>query len=188
MLLRSKMRRLPPVHQATVKAIVEHLARVVSHSEKNKMDPKNLAIVFGGVIFGEDEMPKGGDLLSVQTYKVLGFTSPDPASNALFPGFPDGGSHHTFGNPFRRSSRAPFPSSSSNTCRRAGTSLCIRLQDYQSHVPCTTDYINCTILSSGLYPPPSSSSRQQHTSVIEGKSSDANCQGAHGTALAIAPQ
>lgn len=69
MLLRSKMRRLPPVHQATVKAIVEHLARVVSHSEKNKMDPKNLAIVFGGVIFGEDEMPKGGDLLSVQTYK-----------------------------------------------------------------------------------------------------------------------
>lgn len=69
MLLRSKMRRLPPVHQATVKAIVEHLARVVSNSEKNKMDPKNLAIVFGGVIFGEDEMPKGGDLLSVQTYK-----------------------------------------------------------------------------------------------------------------------
>lgn len=69
MLLRSKIRRLPPVHQATLKAIVEHLARVVSRSEKNKMDPKNLAIVFGGVIFGEDEMPKGGDLLSVQTIK-----------------------------------------------------------------------------------------------------------------------
>ncbi|KAF5377182.1 hypothetical protein D9615_006332 [Tricholomella constricta] len=69
MLLRSKIRRLPPVHQATLKAILEHLARVVAFSEKNKMDPKNLAIVFGGVIFGEDEIPKGGDLLSVQSWK-----------------------------------------------------------------------------------------------------------------------
>ncbi|KAG6866016.1 hypothetical protein C0991_009424 [Blastosporella zonata] len=69
MLLRSKIRRLPPVHQATLKALLEHLARVVTCSERNKMDPKNLAIVFGGVIFGEDEMPKGGDLLSVQTWK-----------------------------------------------------------------------------------------------------------------------
>jgi len=64
------MRRLPTVHQATLKALVEHLGRVVALSEKNKMDPKNLAIVFGGVIFGEDEMPKAGDLLSVQSWKV----------------------------------------------------------------------------------------------------------------------
>lgn len=70
MLLRSKMRRLPQVHQATLKAIIEHLARVAARSEKNKMDAKNLAIVFGSVIFGEDEMPKDGDLLSVQTIKV----------------------------------------------------------------------------------------------------------------------
>ncbi|KAJ7770818.1 hypothetical protein DFH07DRAFT_255860 [Mycena maculata] len=69
MLLRSKIRRLPPVHQATLKAILEHLARVVAFSEKNKMDAKNLAIVFGGVIFGEDDIPKGGDLLSMQTWK-----------------------------------------------------------------------------------------------------------------------
>lgn len=33
------------------------------------MDAKNLAIVFGSMIFGEDELPKGGDLLSVQTVK-----------------------------------------------------------------------------------------------------------------------
>ncbi|KAL0573648.1 hypothetical protein V5O48_008320, partial [Marasmius crinis-equi] len=65
-----KMRRLPPVHQATLKALVEHLARVASHSEKSKMDPKNLAIVFGGVIFGEDEVPKSGDLLiNMQNFK-----------------------------------------------------------------------------------------------------------------------
>lgn len=70
-LLRSKIRRLPAVHQATLRAIIEHLGRVVMHSEKNKMDAKNLAIVFGGVVFGEDEMPvKAGDLLSVQSYKV----------------------------------------------------------------------------------------------------------------------
>lgn len=67
------MRRLPPVHQATLKAILEHLARVAAHTEKNKMDFKNLAIVFGGVIFGEDELPKGGDLLSMQSWKVYCF-------------------------------------------------------------------------------------------------------------------
>lgn len=71
MLLRSKIRRLPAVHQATLKALIEHLARIAAKSEKNKMDPKNLAIVFGGVIFGEDDIPKGGDLLSVQTLKVV---------------------------------------------------------------------------------------------------------------------
>ncbi|SJL05827.1 uncharacterized protein ARMOST_09163 [Armillaria ostoyae] len=69
MLLRSKMRRLPAVHQATLKAIVEHLARIVAMSDKNKMDAKNVAIVFGSVIFGEDEIPKGVDLLTVQTWK-----------------------------------------------------------------------------------------------------------------------
>lgn len=74
MLLRSKMRRLPPVHHATLKALVEHLARVAACSEKNKMDPKNLAIVFGGVIFGEDDLPKAGDLLSVQSWKVKSST------------------------------------------------------------------------------------------------------------------
>lgn len=49
---------------------MEHLARVYAHHDKNKMDVKNLAIVFGSVIFGEDEMPKGGDLLSMQSWKV----------------------------------------------------------------------------------------------------------------------
>jgi hypothetical protein len=41
------------------------------------MDSKNLAIVFGAVIFGEDEIPKGGDLLSVQSWKVSHFYCPD---------------------------------------------------------------------------------------------------------------
>ncbi|KAH9945601.1 RhoGAP-domain-containing protein [Amylocystis lapponica] len=68
-LLRSKMRRLPAIHYATLKMIIEHLARVTAHHDKNKMDSKNLAIVFGVVIFGEDELPKGGDLLSMQPAK-----------------------------------------------------------------------------------------------------------------------
>ncbi|KAI0005390.1 hypothetical protein BJV74DRAFT_804021 [Russula compacta] len=66
--LRSKIRRLPGVHRASLKALVEHLSRVASRAEKNKMDAKNLAIVFSPVIFGEDEIPQG-DLLSVQPTK-----------------------------------------------------------------------------------------------------------------------
>ena len=71
------MRRLAPVHQATLRMIVEHLARVASHSQQNKMDPKNLAIVFGGVVFGEEEIPKGGerDLLTLGTMKVIYLSS-----------------------------------------------------------------------------------------------------------------
>lgn len=70
LLLRSKIRRLPAVHQATLRALLEHLARVVARCDKNKMDAKNIAIVFGSVVFGEDEMPKGVDLLSVSSVKV----------------------------------------------------------------------------------------------------------------------
>jgi hypothetical protein len=67
--LRSKIRRLPGVHRASLKALVEHLSRVASHAVKNKMDAKNLAIVFSPVVFGEDEIPQG-DLLNVQPAKV----------------------------------------------------------------------------------------------------------------------
>lgn len=69
--MRSKIRRLPVIHRETLRAIVEHLARVAALSEKNKMDVRNLAIVFGTVIFGEEDIPKGGDLLSVQNTKAF---------------------------------------------------------------------------------------------------------------------
>lgn len=64
------MRRLPPIHQSTLKAIVEHLSHVAANYERNKMDAKNLAIIFSSVIFGEDEVPKQVDLLSIQSWKV----------------------------------------------------------------------------------------------------------------------
>lgn len=68
--LRGKIRRLPAVHFASLKMIVQHLAHVAANCERNKMDAKNLAIIFGAVIFGEDELPKGGDLLSIHSWKV----------------------------------------------------------------------------------------------------------------------
>lgn len=72
-LIRGKIRRLPAVHQMTLRILLEHLARVAAHAEKNKMDARNLAIVFATVIFGEDEMPKsGGDLLTLHSWKVRG--------------------------------------------------------------------------------------------------------------------
>lgn len=73
--MRSKIRRLPPIHRETLRAVVEHLSRVAAFSEKNKMDIRNLAIVFSTVIFGEEDIPKGGDLLSVQNTKVLDLSS-----------------------------------------------------------------------------------------------------------------
>lgn len=76
--IRNKMRRLPPVHQATLRLIIEHLARVASHSNQNKMDAKNLAIVFGAVLFGEDEIPKGADVLTMTQGKVGQLTHTSP--------------------------------------------------------------------------------------------------------------
>ncbi|KAI0035293.1 hypothetical protein K488DRAFT_76750 [Vararia minispora EC-137] len=67
--IRSKIRRLPTVHRNSLKAVVEHLARVASHSDKNKMDAKNLAISFGTVVFGEEDIAQGNDLLAVSTAK-----------------------------------------------------------------------------------------------------------------------
>ncbi|KAG8906807.1 hypothetical protein FRB99_006074 [Tulasnella sp. 403] len=67
--LRGKMRKLPPVHQATLRLVIEHLARVASHSSTNKMDAKNLSIVFGALLFGEDEMPKDATALTMTQTK-----------------------------------------------------------------------------------------------------------------------
>ncbi|KAG8851346.1 hypothetical protein FRB96_009411 [Tulasnella sp. 330] len=69
LLLRGKIRRLPPIHQATLRLLVEHLARVAAHSSHNKMDTKNLSIVFGTPLFGEDELPTGTDILSIASFK-----------------------------------------------------------------------------------------------------------------------
>lgn len=48
--LRSRLRRLAPIHQTTFRAIIEHLGRVQSHKPQNKMDAKNLAVVFSELL------------------------------------------------------------------------------------------------------------------------------------------
>ncbi|KAM3963530.1 LOW QUALITY PROTEIN: rho GTPase activating protein at 19D [Aphomia sociella] len=45
--LRRLVRALPPAHLATLRFLVQHLRRVVAHSAHNKMEARNLAIVFG---------------------------------------------------------------------------------------------------------------------------------------------
>lgn len=51
--LKSRIRRLPAINLATLKAIVEHLARVASYSEQNKMTVGNLSIVFGPLLLSQ---------------------------------------------------------------------------------------------------------------------------------------
>lgn len=64
-MIRSKIRRLPAIHQATLRAMLEHLSKVVANQKFNKMDAKNLAVIFGPVILGEEALPAGVDILTM---------------------------------------------------------------------------------------------------------------------------
>ncbi|KAI9433319.1 hypothetical protein H4582DRAFT_2082478 [Lactarius indigo] len=59
-LLRSRIHGLPAVHRTSLEALLWHLSRVFSHSNKNGMDSKNLAFVFTPIVFGNDEVLQGG--------------------------------------------------------------------------------------------------------------------------------
>ncbi|KAK4699008.1 hypothetical protein P7C70_g7258, partial [Phenoliferia sp. Uapishka_3] len=50
-----RIRRLPPAHQATLKTLCSHLARVADHEVHNKMNATNLGVVFTPVVLGDDE-------------------------------------------------------------------------------------------------------------------------------------
>lgn len=65
---RARLSRMPAIHRSTFRLIIEHLARVAAQSAKNKMDAKNLALIFGKTLFGEDELPKNGDLSALAAY------------------------------------------------------------------------------------------------------------------------
>lgn len=45
--IRKLLRDLPEHHFETLKYLMQHLKKIVDHSEINKMEAKNLAIVFG---------------------------------------------------------------------------------------------------------------------------------------------
>ncbi|SCZ92567.1 BZ3500_MvSof-1268-A1-R1_Chr5-2g07985 [Microbotryum saponariae] len=53
--LARRIRRLGLPHQATLKALCEHLARVVNFESVNKMTASNLGTIFAPVVFGEEE-------------------------------------------------------------------------------------------------------------------------------------
>ncbi|WVQ81563.1 hypothetical protein IAT38_003687 [Cryptococcus sp. DSM 104549] len=97
--LRGRLRRLPPIHQTTFQAIIEHLGRVQAHAGTNKMGAKNLAVVFNTVLFGQDQMPSDGNVLTMNqgkdtvledliTFSDLLFAAESPiqAPNVLPPG------------------------------------------------------------------------------------------------------
>ncbi|WWD21112.1 hypothetical protein CI109_105593 [Kwoniella shandongensis] len=97
--LRARLRRLPPIHQTTFQAIIEHLGRVQQHSGINKMGAKNLAVVFNSVLFGQDQLPLDGNILTMHQEKdtvledlitfsdlLFGIDSPIQAQSVLPPG------------------------------------------------------------------------------------------------------
>lgn len=48
--LRSLVHGLPDINYETLRHLMLHLKKVADNSEKNRMDPKNLAIVFGPTV------------------------------------------------------------------------------------------------------------------------------------------
>ena len=58
-LLRSKIRELNPVHRATLEALLRHLLRISSHSDKNAMTVEVLASRFRFVLRGDEVLQDG---------------------------------------------------------------------------------------------------------------------------------
>ncbi|SPO21250.1 uncharacterized protein UTRI_00727 [Ustilago trichophora] len=52
-MLKGKIRRLPPIHQITLKVIIQHLSKVAQHADQNKMTAANLSVVFSPCLLSE---------------------------------------------------------------------------------------------------------------------------------------
>jgi hypothetical protein len=59
-LLRSKIRELHPFHKASLQAVLRHLFRVASHSDKNAMTLEALAARFCYIILRGNAVWEGG--------------------------------------------------------------------------------------------------------------------------------
>jgi hypothetical protein len=83
-LLQSRIRALPAVHRASLGALLWHLSRVASSSNKNGMGSKNLAFIFAPLVFGDDgflnSQSQGRCILFSfsSTQRVSGFRNGDP--------------------------------------------------------------------------------------------------------------
>jgi hypothetical protein len=59
-LLQSKIRELHPVHAATLEALLRHLLRVASHSDRNGMSVNVLSTQFCKYVLGLDKITTNG--------------------------------------------------------------------------------------------------------------------------------
>ncbi|XP_034499966.1 rho GTPase-activating protein 9 isoform X2 [Ailuropoda melanoleuca] len=66
--IRELIGSMPKPHRDTLQYLLEHLCRVIAHSDKNRMTPHNLGIVFGPTLFRPEQ------------------ETSDPAAHALYPG------------------------------------------------------------------------------------------------------
>ncbi|KAF8265574.1 hypothetical protein EI94DRAFT_314240 [Lactarius quietus] len=72
-LLRSKIRQLPPVHKASLGALLRHLFRVASHSDKNSMTVVALAARLRYTVLGGNQVVENGvhvDACSIDYSKI----------------------------------------------------------------------------------------------------------------------
>ncbi|XP_023369397.1 rho GTPase-activating protein 9 isoform X3 [Otolemur garnettii] len=66
--LQQLIRSMPKPNHDTLRYLLAHLCRVIAHSDKNRMTPHNLGIVFGPTLFRPEQ------------------ETSDPAAHALYPG------------------------------------------------------------------------------------------------------
>ncbi|XP_034858202.1 rho GTPase-activating protein 9 isoform X2 [Mirounga leonina] len=66
--IRELIGSMPKPNRDTLRYLLEHLCRVIAHSDKNRMTPHNLGIVFGPTLFRPEQ------------------ETSDPAAHALYPG------------------------------------------------------------------------------------------------------
>ena len=113
---KSRIRRMPPIHQATLRALLMHLSYVAAHSDYNKMNISNLAVVFSPVILSENA-PRDVSLFS---------TSDEDTTLIDLVTF----SSHIFAMPSLYQHPLPSPPSSRNSSHlNHGTQMCPSLGD-----------------------------------------------------------
>ncbi|KAF5880152.1 rho GTPase-activating protein 29-like isoform X2, partial [Clarias magur] len=66
--IRDLLRRLPPAHYRTLHFLITHLHRVSEHAEENKMDARNLGIIFGPTLIKPRQLDADVSLSSLVDY------------------------------------------------------------------------------------------------------------------------
>ncbi|XP_058274219.1 rho GTPase-activating protein 29-like isoform X1 [Hemibagrus wyckioides] len=66
--IRDLLRHLPPAHYRTLHFLITHLHRVSEHAEENKMDTRNLGIIFGPTLIKPRQLDSDVSLSSLVDY------------------------------------------------------------------------------------------------------------------------